>query len=384
VLKNLGVNAYWLGQIAKDQSDFDTAALHWKDYLKFSDDLNRIEPDNVEWWSEQSYAHNNLGSLAASRGNPATAAREFEQSIALKRRALDRQPGNRPLMKELADSYSWLGAAKESSGELRAASGLYEQEMLIVQKLRETAPGEPLWIRSEAWALQHRAANRRALGQDEAALRDYRAARALMTGLVRTDEKNLGWQAESLSFELQEYIILGRTDSGAKVGALMRDLLGRTNRLADADPKNVVWARAAGQTQARFAELLLKDGQTIAADREAQGAVLRLRQLQGANKNSKTLRQALIYALLVSAHIDNVAGDDDRAHMACRSALDMLGPDTPASRDYDLLDQWVRVNYCLGKEDIAGEAAGRLRSFGYSDLGYLQFLSLQNKMKGKS
>jgi DNA-binding winged helix-turn-helix (wHTH) protein/tetratricopeptide (TPR) repeat protein len=384
VLKNLGVNAYWLGQIAKDQSDFDTAALHWKDYLKFSDDLNRLEPDNVEWWIEQSYGHNNLGSLAASRGDPATAAREFEQSIVLKRRALGRQPGNRPLLKELADSYSWMGAAKESLGELRAAGELYEQEMLIVQKLRETARGEPLWVRSEAWALQHRAANRRALGQDEAALSDYRAAWALMTGLARTDEKNLGWQVEALGLELQVYIIMGRTGSGAQVGTLMRDLLVRMTRLADADPKNVVWARAAGQTQARFAELLLKDGQTTTAGQEAQAAVARLRHLHDGNKGNKTVRQALIYALLVSADIDKTVGDGIAAHKACGNALDMLGPDTPASRDYNLLDQWVRVNYCLGKEDIAGQAVGRLRSFGYSDLGYLQFLSLQNKMKGKS
>jgi tetratricopeptide (TPR) repeat protein len=384
VLKNLGVNAYWLGQIAKDQSDFDTAALHWKDYLKFSDDLNRLEPDNVEWWIEQSYAHNNLGSLAASRGDPATAAREFEQSIALKRRALDRQPGTRPLMKELADSYSWLGAAKESLGELRSAGALYEQEMAIVQKLRETARGEPLWIRSEAWALQHRAANRRALGQDEAALRDYRAARALMTSLARTDEKNLGWQAESLSLELQEYVILARTDGSGKMLAPMQDLHVRLTRLAATDPKNVVWARVAGVAQARLAELLLKDGRAGAARQDAQAAVIRLRQLHDGNKANKTLRQALIYALLVSADIDNAAGDVAVAQTACRSVLDMLGQDTPASRDYYLLDPWVRVNYCLGQDGIAGQAAGRLRSFGYSDLGYVQFLFLQNKMKGKS
>jgi tetratricopeptide (TPR) repeat protein len=384
VLKNLGVNAYWLGQIAKDQSDLDTAALRWKDYLKFSDDLNRLEPDNVEWWSEQSYAHNNLGSLAASRGDPATAASEFEQSIALKRRALDRQPGNRPLMKELADSYSWLGAAKEALGELRAAAGLYEQEMKIVQQLRAMAPGESLWTRSEAWALQHRAANLVAQGQDDAALSDYRAARALMVGLTKSDEKNRGWQAETVGLEMDEQIIQARMVGAAKVVPGMRDIYTRLAGLAASDPKNVVWARTTGLAQAWLADMLLKSGRPEAARQEGRAAVSRMRQLHDGNKTNKILRQALIRALLVSADIDQAIGDDEGARITCRDALDMLRPDMPASRDYHLLDAWVRGNYCLGNEEAARQAAARLRSFGYSHVGYLQFLSLQNKTKGKS
>jgi tetratricopeptide (TPR) repeat protein len=385
VLKNLGVNAYWLGQIAKDQSDFGKAASHWKYYLKFSDDLNHLEPDNVTWWIEQSYAHNNLGSLAASRGDPATAAREFEQSIALKRRALDRQPGARTLLEELADSYSWLGAAKESLGELKAADELYAQEMAIVQKLREAAPSEPLWIRSEAWALRHHAANELAQGQDDAALRDYRAALALMASLTKSDEKNLGWQAEAASLEVDEHAIMARTDSGEKILARMQDIHARLGRLAAADPKNVVWGHLASLAQTRLAEFLLKRGQAQTARQEARGAVARLRQLYDGNKENKAVRRTLIRALLVSADIDNAAGGGGAAaQTVCLSAQNMLGLDTSASRDHHLLDPWVRVNFCLGKEDAARQAVGRLRSFGYRDRDYLQFLSLQNKTKGKS
>jgi DNA-binding winged helix-turn-helix (wHTH) protein/tetratricopeptide (TPR) repeat protein len=384
VLKNLGVNAYWLGQIAKDQSDFDTAALHWKDYLKFSDDLNRLEPDNVGWWIEQSYAHNNLGSLAASRGDPANAAREFEQSIVLKRRALDRQPSNRVLLEELADSYSWLGRTKEVLGELVAADELYGQEMDIVQRLRVAAPGERLWIRSEAWAFQHRAANRLAQGQDEAALLDYQAARALMADLTRTDENNLGWKAEAVGLEMEELAIMSRTDSSEKLTARTRGIHARLAELAAADPKNASWARLESHAQIRLADLLMKRGQTEAAQHEAEAAVANLSRLYDSNKSNKTLRLTLIRALLLLAETDNAAGVGTGARTACLAALGTLGADTATSQDHHLLDLWVRVNYCLGKEDDARHAAGRLRSFGYSDRAYLQFLSLQNKTKGKS
>lgn len=384
VLKSLGVNAYWLGQLAKDSSDFGKADAHWRDYLRFSDDLNRLEPGNVTWWMEQSYAHNNLGSLAVSRGDPQTAAREFEQSIALKRRVLERQPNDRPLLKELAGSVSWLGAARQALGELGAAGALYEEEMAIVQRLRAMAPGEALWARSEAWALQHRAANRLARGQDGAALQDYRTARMLMAGLAKADEKNLGWQAEAMGLELQELVIMARTEGTARALAGMRDLHARMASLAARDPKNVTWARTAGLTQAWLAELLLQDGRAGPAREEIQAAVARLRELHAANKANKTLGQALTRALLVSADVDNAAGDGAGARTACRGVVDMLGPDAPSSRDFYVLEPWVRANYCLGQDGPAGQAAGRLKSFGFADRDYVQFLSLQSKTKGKS
>jgi hypothetical protein len=70
--------------------------------------------------------------------------------------------------------------------------------------------------------------------------------------------------------------------------------------------------------------------------------------------------------------------------MACHSALEMLGPEIAASRDYRLLDPWVRINYCLGNGDLAGQAAARLKSFGYRHADYLQFMAQQNRTKGKS
>jgi len=379
VLRNLGVNAYWLGKLAMDQGDFGKASAHWQDYRRFSDDLHRLEPDKVEWWIEQSYAHNNLGSLAVATGDLPAAARAFEESIALKRRAFDRQPGTRTLLEELADSYSWLGRTKEGLGERGAADALYGQEMAIVQQLRAAAPGEPLWTRSEAWALQHRAANRLAQGQDEAALGDYRAARIRMAGLVKTDEKNLGWQAEAAGLEMEEHAILARTDSSEAVLARMRLIHARLAGLAAADPKNTEWARLASHARVRLADLLLKRGQAAAARQEATAAAARLGQLYEGSKSNKRLRLSFARALWMSAESARAAGDLTAARSACGAALDALGPDTGRSRDDSMLELWVRLHYCIGKPEAAAEGAARLKRFGYADRAYLQYLSLQNK-----
>lgn len=379
VLKNLGVNAYWLGKLALDRGDVDKAAAHWQDYLRFSDGLHRLEPDNVEWWIEQSYAHNNLGSLAASRGDPATAAREFAQSIALKRRALERQPGSRTLLEELADSYSWLGRSREGLGDRDAADALYGQEMAIVRQLRAAAPGEPLWARSEAWALQHRAANRLAQGQDQAALGDYRAARVLMADLARSDEKNLGWQAEAAGIEMEELAILARTDSSEAVLARMRQSHARLAGLAATDPKNTEWARMAGLAQVRLADLLLKRKQAAAAREEAAAALARLGPLYQDNKSNKRLLLSFVRALSISADAARAAGDGGAARSACLSALEVLGPDAGAARDASMLELWVRLHGCIGKAEFAADAVARLQRFGYADRAYLQYLAQQSK-----
>jgi hypothetical protein len=183
---------------------------------------------------------------------------------------------------------------------------------------------------------------------------------------------------------MAENSILARTDSSEKLLARMRAIDARLAGLAAADPKNVEWARVAAQSRFRLADLLLKRGQPAVARQEAVTGVARLRQLYDANKASESLRLALVRALLVSADIADAAGDHAAVRSACLDALQILGPDAAASRDHHVLDMWVRVNLWLGKEDAAGPAAARLKSFGYADRSYLHFLSSQGRAKGKS
>jgi DNA-binding winged helix-turn-helix (wHTH) protein/tetratricopeptide (TPR) repeat protein len=383
VLRNLGVNAYWLGQVAKDQNELEKAAGSWERYRKYSEELHRLEPENVEWWIEQSYAHNNLGSLAVLRGDAATAVREFQASIALKRKAFARKPDSQSLAEELADSYSWLGSAREALGELDTAGELFAQEMAIIQRLRLAAPGAALWTRGEARALQHRAANRLAHGLDELALEDYRAARAQLSAITGQDRKNLTWQADVADLELEEQAILARSRTAPGQVARMKDIHGRLAALLQHDPKNVVWARRAGMARARLALALLGQGQPDAARQEARAAVSQLDALHSGNPANKSLQLAAIHALLIASQIDEAAKDGASARAACGNAAGMMAADAASSLDFRILDPWVRVNYCLGKDAVAEEAARRLHRLGYRDIAYLRYLSFKQR-KGES
>lgn len=376
VLKNLGVNAYWLGQLSKDQNDLDKAAAHWQLYRRFSDDLHRLEPDKVEWWVEQSYAHNNLGSLAATRGDAATAAREFQQSIALKQRALDKTPGSDTLAAALADSYSWLGSAKEALGELESAGRLYAQELALIQGIRQRAPGAALWIEREARALQHRAANRRAQGLDELAREDYRQAISQFRAISGQDKKNLNWQGDVASMELEEQYIQASFRSDDALLANMTQIHGRLDALLHADPKNVTSGRREAMARVRLGTVLLRRRQFDAARAQAQAAVARFDALHAADPSNKTLRLAAMNAWLLMADIDQAANAGAAARAACVKAAGMMGEGAASSLDFQILAPWVRANYCLGNDMAAKNAERRLHNIGYRDVEYLRFLSL--------
>jgi hypothetical protein len=196
VLKNLGENAFWTGIIYRDQNRWQAANDAWRNYQAFADQLHQIEPGNLEWLLEQSYALNTLGSLAQARGLSSQAAAQFLKSIALKQAALKGSSNTRTIQGELADSYSWLASAKESLGELNVAQQLYAIEMDMVLRLREQSPNDARLMYYQMRALRHRAVLGMALGNDTQALHDFDEAVRLFSPLVRSDPKNRTWQME--------------------------------------------------------------------------------------------------------------------------------------------------------------------------------------------
>lgn len=377
VLKNLGVNAYWLGQLSKDRGDLLKAGAAWQQYRQFSDELHRLEPDRVDWWVEQSYARNNLGSLAVARDDPAAAVREFQQSIALKRRALEKTPDSPMLLAELADSYSWLGSAHESLGKLDEAGLLYAQEMQIVARLRQLAPHDALWIEREARALQHRASNLLARGLDEQALDDYRAARQQFSRITVQDRKNLNWQSDVANLEMEELAILARRQGGAALLASMTQTHARLAALLQRDPEKISWARREAMAGVRLGALLLRQGQVGPARQHARRAAARLLAIDSANPSNSKSWWPAAQALLLLADIERASLDHAAARTACQQAYDMAPKNAGASLAFQILDPWARVNACLGNDTVATQAVARLRHIGYQDGEYLRSLSLQ-------
>lgn len=383
ILRLLGINAYWLGQLAKDRNELAIAARHWTSYLELSGQLSRLQPGNSEWWIERSYALNNLGSLAVASGEWTRAAHAFSGSIALKERALGARPDDAVLVGGLADSYSWLGTAREALGQLDAAAALYAREMAMVRRVRLMQPETPRWIELESRALQRRAALALARGDDAAALADYRLAAAGFAGLTDVQPENRVRQLHQAMVDLKIEAILARTaDAGeaAAATARMAEVQARLSRLQRLDDGKRAWSQAEAIAHTRLGMALLSQGYLFDARRQVRAGVARLDALTAGAAGNLDLRLTMAKALLLLAEIDTMQAQPESAHAACDRARGLLQETSSSTMDHRVLDPWVRVNLCLGQDAAAREGARRLHAIGYLDGDYRRFIS--NQLKG--
>ncbi|WP_426318147.1 winged helix-turn-helix domain-containing protein [Pseudoduganella sp. R-43] len=375
VLKSLGANAYWVGQMHKDRNDWEAAGAAWRDYLAYSDRLHSLEPENDEWLIEQSYAHNNLGSLAFQRGMPELAVPEFQHSIGLKQRVLASKPDARSVKSDLASSYSWLASAKEALGELQEAQQLYAQEMQLILELRKQFPDESTLARRHALALQHRATLGVALGLDAIALRDYDEAKLLYIQLTSHDPENRAWQVEMAGLDVDRLRIIARHSPPADLLPRTRDVHRRLQTILAFDPMNSDWKLREAGARTQVAAAMRANGEVQAAEQEVNGAVASLEPFYKSNLSNLNGRLVLIEALQLQAVLQLQAKNASAAAQVCRKIHALIESDAGRSMNYQILDPWVRVNACLQNQEVFTKGAKLLSQIGYRDSSYFQFIS---------
>jgi hypothetical protein len=96
-----------------------------------------------------------------------------------------------------------------------------------------------------------------------------------------------------------------------------------------------------------------------------------LRVLATANPDALANRLALTEGLLLSASVTSADSDNDMTLTKCRQARDMLEADAKTTNNYQILDPWVRVNYCLQNGAPAKNGVERLQSIGYRDSSFV-------------
>jgi tetratricopeptide (TPR) repeat protein len=379
VVKNLGANAFWQGQIYLNQSQWDKAQQSFELYLQYSDRLYQIDPANVDGWIEQSYAHTNLGQLALKRGDPKTAADQLAASIALKEKALLKKPEDRTLAGGLANSLSFLGNTKEALGRLDEAKGLYARELAIFERLHKAAPNDALWSYKMATALQRRGQLSAALGQDSAALADYEQAEALLQAVVALDPSHRTWQQVLGGLRLDRArILLHNPQSAAKTLQLLLALRQDAKALAELDPKAEDWVRLSVLTNQSIGAALIQLGRTAEAgdllDKSMQG----LQGLYAANRDNKRLATDLSEGLLIQAELQARSGKRAVALATCAKAAKLITAAARQSSDHRMLDFWARSQLCLGNRDAAQAAMAQLAHIGYQEGSYLDYIHNHN------
>ena len=143
LLKTLGANAFWLGQIQYDASNWQGTQLEFERYYHYSARMFKLAPDNLDALMELSYATNSLGSLAMQRQQFDKARQNFEESLRLKLIAQQLQPDSGQLTADIADTRSWLASAVLLQGDIFQAIAEHSKIQAQFEELSKTIKPDP-------------------------------------------------------------------------------------------------------------------------------------------------------------------------------------------------------------------------------------------------
>lgn len=381
VLKSLGANAFYMGQIRYDRKDWAGARAHMLDYLRFSERLGTVQPGTAAW-IEQSFAHNSLGSIALEMGDIGEAGRAFDASVALKTRALAQRPGDRALQADLADSLSWAASVKERLGQLDAAARGYRRELAIVQALHAAAESEASYVQRVAHAHVHLAELARSLGRLAEARSGFVEAERLLRAISTQDASNRDWQAMLGTVRLKLLDLDPEADNAAEQLDRLRALHDMFAGLARLDPAKVDLRRLQAVIEQKQAEHYLRQRDPVRAERLLGGAVAALRQLRDQVPDDARVREALVESYLQQAGLARARGVPQRALEACNAALSLLTP-AQDSKDWRVVAPWVRAHVCAGRTDEVSQQRALLWKMAYRDPVYVHQVEKRFPIKGE-
>jgi hypothetical protein len=384
VLKELGVNAYWQGQIQFRRQQWDPAERSFLEYKRYADRLAAADPTDSDGWIEQSYAYVGLGSIAMRSHNYERAAAAFSKSVQLKQQALARQPDSKKLAADMANSVSWLAETKAKLGLLNEAMDLFSREEQLLRPLHVAAPSDALWTFRLANALSFQGELKLALGQGSEAHATLVNSESLLQEAVKRDPSNRHWQMNLYTVQIK---LLGLdSDIGNAASTLPKQLalqqkvaaLGEPSSQAQAASLQVLVAYA----QQSLAATQLKLGQQDEARRQLADSIQRLEQLYQSGKRDAKLYSRLAGVLLMQADLDRATGKAAAARSGCLRAQQILAGVSDDSSDYEVLAPHVRAHLCTG--DLPGAAAqqARLERMAYQEIHYRKALATLPGAKG--
>ncbi|MEZ7277596.1 winged helix-turn-helix domain-containing protein [Pseudoalteromonas sp. 68 DY56-GL68] len=137
-----GANAFWLGQLHYDNSDYKAAEPWLKRYQEYSEQMYKLAPNDFNSIMELSYSYNSLGSLYLKQFNYMQAKQSFTQSLELKNRALELKPNNKNLLRDKADTISWIASTEERLGNFKEALTLLNQAVVQHQSMLKETPDD--------------------------------------------------------------------------------------------------------------------------------------------------------------------------------------------------------------------------------------------------
>jgi tetratricopeptide (TPR) repeat protein len=370
-LKQLGKNAFFHSQLRLGLGEWTEAERYMREYLAYAKQYVALEPNDVDAWIEESYAHNSLGSIAMRLSNFTLAAEEFDQSRALKLRALERRPKQQSLSVDLANSYSWLAESRLKLGELSEAMSLYREEEKLLSRVHE---GNASWTYRLSLSLMRQATVQMAFGEYEIALKNLAQAENLLQKIVTQDTSNRAWIAALYLNQARQVELLDNKTPVADKYARLNALCEKLNALIASDPKNVSLVQQTIKLNHLLSLYMAQIGKRGEAIDKLNGVIHQLEQHRAASKEP-TPTLYLADALLTRADLNRDSSRFAESTADCVRAIKILEGRTSETTDYSSISLHVRANVCVGQHAQVSSQIKALEKMGFKDPKYIRYMN---------
>ncbi|PKG58717.1 winged helix-turn-helix domain-containing protein [Shewanella sp. GutDb-MelDb] len=193
LLKTLGANAFWIGQLDYDKSDWDAARVWFEKYLAYSQTMFDIAPEDNDALMELSYAQSTLGSVSVKQQDFASAQKGFETSLELKLQALANNTISSQLIADVTNTRSWLARAVLAQGDIQTSIKIHQQ---IQQQLNNSNNSDPYTLDRLSSSNQILATLFHYLGRHNEAYSQALLSYQTITAALKHDPENDVWRVQ--------------------------------------------------------------------------------------------------------------------------------------------------------------------------------------------
>ncbi|MEE1982769.1 winged helix-turn-helix domain-containing protein [Shewanella xiamenensis] len=349
LLKTLGANAFWLGQLKYDVSDWAASRPFFEQYLAYSQTMYALAPEDKDALMELSYAHNSLGSVSINQQEFANAQQDFEESLRLKLLALAKAPEDSQLIADVADTRSWLASAAVSQGDINTAIQIHEeiQKTLATKNLEK----QPYLLDRLTGSYQNIATLLSYQGRLTEALNKASLGLATIEFAFKQDPENERWkrlkyysysQLLELSTSKSQYLEI---EKSTNINFDDKSLLVKSSTYKDISAKIFL----------SEAKLMLNIGNLNESLRHAKLATESYRELVNDFNQEITYIANLAISELLQASIYKKLGQSPYSIELCKKVKQQIKPFTEKNKDPIFMISYAKSLDCLGELDTHKE-----------------------------
>jgi DNA-binding winged helix-turn-helix (wHTH) protein len=344
LLKTLGANAFWLGQLASDKADFAAAKSFFQQYLTYSQYMLALVTDNVDAQWELSYAYLALGGINSKLQFHGDAKTAIEAALQIQKKIVNTLPQDDISHSYIVNTLEWLAETEEQLGDLQQAIKIRLQVQTILTDLLTTYIDNGDILESLAYSYFHSANIEYYLGDYIASNQAILAAITYFDTLLVQDPSNKVWQLQLIAAQALQHYLAKITHSPILAPQLNIDDFKKTLNRAEKSSSII----------AIFIKAYQLNNKWGLAQQAINLAIPRLEELVTQQPENGKLLFSLSNIYLASAKQSQrtQAEYNDSAKLStCQQVIDILQPTITPSTSFELLLPYVQAHDCLEKLD---------------------------------